>query len=344
MTYTVWTGNYVDNYDSVVRKLKHRSGGLLASAEFLLEFSSVYKGMKSRLKRDLTLIAQDAVKSTIPIFKKQGGTLRNQHVESSVTNTRSKIGSVWVDDRIHRPPYNFNDFYTSSGGKGIRKDRPTAASLAELLNTNREFRRTRASETEPGYKALPKGFPTSNWVGEAKIQADRHIEQYLNTDYNYYEYSGVLGFNAERARAQQRGAQRSYLAVLGALGLNDKRLAGQLLAVGTFQGKKSSSSINTTIPTEFEIFSGFRVGQKKVYNEEGKYASTFKGIIEQSPAVQQKYARVQKELRTELRSGKRPDSLRDIVERTYGPRKSYSIGTGSEQESLYDYYKRTLRD
>lgn len=149
------------------RKITQEVGGYL---------SETFKRLEVKLTKDLTAIAYQAARSTVPIHKRLGGTLRNQHIQNNITkiNKGNKVGKVWVDDVTHQPPYNFS----GSSDIGEQEGRPAASLLAKHLDTGK-FRRTRPSDPEPGFSAV---LGTTAWTQKANDQYEKVAQEYLASD------------------------------------------------------------------------------------------------------------------------------------------------------------------
>lgn len=158
--------------DAVLKKLSKVSPKSKISSTVSRRFTA----LQVKLTKDLTEIAEAAVKSTIPIHNREGGTLRDRHVRSNISSIKpSKMtGEVFIDSEVHRPPYNFNG--------SADHPRPDASSLAEILETNDEYTRTRPSEAEAGFTAVSGG--TAGWIEEAHKQFRTVSRRYLNSKHD----------------------------------------------------------------------------------------------------------------------------------------------------------------
>lgn len=208
MTLNLFSINVTSNKNEVLNKFSSRR----FTKQLAAELSPTFANLEVRVTKDLTILGTSAAKSVVPYHKKQGGTLRNQHIENNINriNKSNLNGLVWVDDRKHFPPYKTNPKFT-------------AATLAEILNDGVYFRlsfkeapsrtkfgvsdgkfsakfsyslggglglykRTRASDAEDGFTSIPAKTPTKGWIGEATRQWNIQARVYFSTDKNVYNY------------------------------------------------------------------------------------------------------------------------------------------------------------
>jgi hypothetical protein len=150
------------NFDQIRQKFQSRR----IFKDVGAEFTSTYRKLEDKLQRDMTLLFYDALRSTVPIHYKAGGTLRNQHIQVD-----PKLGEVWIDSATHEPPY-------------AHTNRPTAVGLAELLESG-QFNRTRPSEPEPGFFGV---LGNTSFIERAIEQYNLVFSKFLTTELEYIAY------------------------------------------------------------------------------------------------------------------------------------------------------------
>ena len=304
MVYLVWTGNYIDNFEAVKQKY---SSSIIWKDPAFIQFTDTYKKFKRQFINDTTRIALNSVKSSVPVHFRGGGTLRNQHIESNINDNSKTFGKIWVDDNTHRPPYAFEQFFLvrkKQEGGTYQFSRPSASSLADLLETSTEWKRTADSDPEPGYSIIRKKTPTRGWVEAAEFEANKNIQQFLKTDYDFQEYSSAIAFAsvAKQAAAAQQEKVR-------------------------FTGRPSAAP-----PSYFTVRTGLTIKGPSPEEVSGVSGSTgyLKPVSERADRATIRRALEAEEKRTSYQSYKgKPVPIRDIVLRY----------TGDKRPTLYDQYK-----
>lgn len=116
-----------------------------------------------------------------------GGTLRNQHLGIRFDSTQ---GTISVDDALHATPYNEGNAGSKIKASSVAADlnagvitrkKPISPSspVGGFRATSGMYKRSRASDAQPGFISLPAGSPTAGWIRQGHEQAQRVIKEYL---------------------------------------------------------------------------------------------------------------------------------------------------------------------
>jgi hypothetical protein len=194
-----------------VRTVKDLTGIAYNAARSVIPIHKPYKSLSVIFN-----VSQNTIRFLDTEITSQGK-LRNYGLESNITkiNKSNLTGKVFIQDVEHETLYRkfgliernsvrlavlldrgtYFSFTQKSTGPKYSSDfigPPKAPRITTLTGGTKDYKRSRDSNAEPGFMAVPKGSPTKGWIIEANKQKEDHFQRFLSTDKNIQAYTASL--------------------------------------------------------------------------------------------------------------------------------------------------------